>query len=469
MKKLFIGLLAAALAFRIIAVSLSAQAGAALTYIPYSDAKPIVEALRDDLLPPDLRDKTPAEREAVWSEWSARRDAAIRARVASGDEDSVLNLLLYGTTFTEKARPTASDLAVFVNHPTEAPMWLRARIDDFVAGLASPGSNEHMRFARDVIRAHGMDTGTAAGQIDARRYLQERAIAENAAAMQRTRTSLGKAGTEPSDRLSVFRERGLSSDTSIFVDFGIDETLAAIKSKKLVSAGNVHRVAVIGPGLDFTDKLEGYDFYPPQTIQPFAIIDSLMRLGLAARDLQIAALDLSPRILQHIDVARARARAGQWYPLVVPRNLDQSWSPRLVKYWEGFGDEVGRKTTAPALPPNAGPADARGILVRPSSVLATIPHNVNIVLQRLEPLAPGERFDLVIATNILVYYDVFEQALASVNIAKMLRPGGLLLTNNPIFDLPGISLRPVGFSDIYYIGFPAVGETGDRIMWYERS
>jgi hypothetical protein len=31
----------------------------------------------------------------------------------------------------------------------------------------------------------------------------------------------------------------------------------------------------VGPGLDFADKQEGYDFYPLQTIQPFAVIDSL--------------------------------------------------------------------------------------------------------------------------------------------------------------------------------------------------
>ena len=47
-----------------------------------------------------------------------------------------------------------------------------------------------------------------------------------------------------------------------------------------LAAGSVRRVALIGPGLDFTDKAEGYDFYPPQTIQPFALLDSLVRLGL---------------------------------------------------------------------------------------------------------------------------------------------------------------------------------------------
>jgi hypothetical protein len=35
----------------------------------------------------------------------------------------------------------------------------------------------------------------------------------------------------------------------------------------------------------------------------------------------------------------------------------------------------------------------------------------------------GSLFDLIIATNVLVYYDVFEQTLALADVSKMLRPG----------------------------------------------
>ena len=40
------------------------------------------------------------------------------------------------------------------------------------------------------------------------------------------------------------------------------------------------------------------------------------------------------------------------------------------------------------------------------------------MLQRLAPLAPEEKFDLIVATNILIYYDVFEQSLALVGRLK---------------------------------------------------
>src|SRR5258705_3010979 len=140
----------------------------------------------------------------------------------------------------------------------------------------------------------------------------------------------------------------------------------------------------------------------------------------------------------------------------------------MVKYGERSGDRIGEEGSAPPPPPNAGRAEVRGVLVRPSAVLSIVPRDLNIVLQRLEPLPTGEQFDLVIATNILLYYDVFEQSLAGVDIAKMLRPGGLLLTNNRIFELSTTPLSGVDYSDVTYIVLPGIGDTGDRIIWYQR-
>ena len=92
------------------------------------------------------------------------------------------------------------------------------------------------------------------------------------------------------------------------------------------------------------------------------------------------------------------------------------------------------------------------------------PQDLNIVLQRPEPLPADQRFDLVIATNILNYYEVFEQSLALANIARMLRPGGLLLTNNPLFELPAVPVHQVGETKATYTagGF-------DWIAWYQRE
>jgi len=108
----------------------------------------------------------------------------------------------------------------------------------------------------------------------------------------------------------------------------------------------------------------------------------------------------------------------------------------------------------------------RFVRVRPEIVQSITPADLNIVLQRVEPLAAGERYDLMVATNILVYYDVFEQSLAMANVAKMLKPGGLLLTNSPVFELPATPMRSVGFTDVLYERRDA---GRDRVFWYQRQ
>jgi hypothetical protein len=454
-KGIFLSVLLALHAFLALS-ALRAQSGA--SYIPYADAKPIFDVLRSDLLPVVFRDKSSAQRERMWAAWVVQRDADIRARVVAGDEDSVINLLLYGTSFTKRPRPTERQIVDLVERPAAALTWLRPRIDDLVAGIAMPGGNERLQFARDVLRNKNGDA--------AKQYLEQRAIEMSATGALRTRGLLDASSTT-ADRVTVFRERGLSSDTSIFIDYAVDATLEALKREQQLAAGTVRRVAIIGPGLDFSDKLDGYDFYPPQTIQAFAVIDSLQRLGFAASDVQVTAFDLSSRVLTHLDGARMRARAGEGYRVVLPRNLDQRWSTALVRYWQRFGDRIGARGPVLAPPPNAGRAEVRTVLVRPDVALSVASRDLNIVLQHPEPA--GEPFDLVIATNILLYYDVFEQSLAGITIAKMLRPGGFLLTNDRIFELPTTPLSGVGFTDVSYFAVGGIGNTGARVIWYRHQ
>jgi hypothetical protein len=299
----------------------------------------------------------------------------------------------------------------------------------------------------------------------ARRFLVERMRTIGSTSAARSSTLLDPAAAAL-DTQTLFRDRGLSSDTSIFIDNGIDAAMAAIVGRAAIRTGTVRRVAIVGPGLDFTDKLEGYDFYPQQTIQPFAVIDSLMRYGLADPDgLQVVAFDLSPRIIQHLESARSHAQQGMPYTVVLPRNTDRPWTPELVDYWERFGNFIGEPRKGAPAPPDVGHVDVRTVAIRPSVVLSISATDLNIVLER--PAA--EPFDLIIATNILLYYTVFEQSLAMANIAKILKPDGFLLTNNAVFEVPPNPIRRVGATDVTYMSLTGIGETGDRILWYRRD
>src|SRR5690349_14534531 len=91
----------------------------------------------------------------------------------------------------------------------------------------------------------------------------------------------------------------------------------------------------------------------------------------------------------------------------------------MVSYWRQLGDRIGVSVPALAPPRGADGVQVRAISVRPAVVNAIQPRDVNIVLERTD----DEPFDLIIATNILVYYDAFEQALALTNVGHLLRPG----------------------------------------------
>lgn len=439
------------------------------TNVPYADARPILESLRKNLLPEELR--TDERLEAVWPAWVTRHDATIRARVKAGDDESVLNLLLFGTTFTARPRATERDIERLGGHPSRTEL-IEGRIEDLVAGMASSGTKPRLQFARDVLARHGIDVTTPEGARQAQRYLEDglsRVSAEILAidgAVQAAR-SLGDPSAELLERSTLFRHRGLASDTSIFSNFAIDRALNGIRAAEVLGAGRVRRVAIVGPGLDFVDKRDGYDFYPQQTVQPFAVIDSLLRSGLASLDdLQVTTFDLNPRINEHLIAARKRAQAGDPYVLALPRDMDLSWSEGLVRYWEGFGDQIGERVDSLDAPPAAGRVQVRGVRVRPAVVSSIVARDLNIVLQRIEPAAAVEGFDLVVATDILIYYGVFEQSLALTNVAKMLRPGGVFLSNVTLFEMPAIPIESIGYNDAIYLTSP---EIGDRLVWYRRQ
>ena len=416
------------------------------------------------MLPTELRGKPATEIESVWPGWIARRNAEIRARLERGDEDSVVNFLLFGTTFTRL--PRALNDSSKIGGRERAGEIVRGRLDDFSAAIASPGTNERLQFARTLVERRGIDPTTTAGRDQARTYFRSvmtRVTGEVDGYVRAIQSARG--GAELATRSTLYKTRGLSSDTSLRPDFAIDRTLAALAAKGTLSAGSVRRVGIIGPGLDFTDKAEGYDFYPQQTTQPFAVIDSLLRLGLSrAADLRVTTFDLSPRVNRHLEAAGQRARSGIPYTLVLPRNTDERWRPGLRSFWESFGCAIGDETKIRTTPPDG--IVVRAVNVRPDVVLAIDARDLNIVVERLVPASDQDRFDLIVATNILVYYDVFEQSLAVANIASMLRPGGMLLSNNVLVELPGSSIRSIGDTQTVYSEQP---DDSDDVIWYHRQ
>src|SRR5690242_17300808 len=111
---------------------------------PFRDVQAIAEALVE-AAPPGLKS------EPVWKEWSAKRDREIRSRLVQGDEDSLANLTLMGTSFTRQPRVTRE---VDARNPV-----VQARVADLVRAMENPGNNERLLFMRHLVEAKGYKLG----------------------------------------------------------------------------------------------------------------------------------------------------------------------------------------------------------------------------------------------------------------------------------------------------------------------
>jgi hypothetical protein len=423
-------------------------------FTTYSDAKPVIEAYSQHL-PAELNHPT----EAKWNAWARAQDKAIRARLHRGDLDTLANFVLFGTSFTKQPRVRLAALSDDLKSGI-----VRGRVDDLNMAVRNAGANERLLLSRETLKTEGLDPGTPeAGTFiftNLQRALQERRTLAERASRSKPSSAL--------DRASLFSGRGLSLDTSLLPHFSIERTLADLKQRGMLREEQVVRAAVIGPGLDFIDKNEesAFDYYPPQTIQPFALYDSLLRLDLVkASGLSISVFDLSSRVIEHIRRARMRAQTNDGYVIQLPRDLSRVWPPALDAYWQAFGDRAG--TAVKALdPPAVFPGlQARAVRIRPDVVLACEPVDLNIVLQRLN-MPESQRFDLIIATNIFVYYDPFEQSSALENAGAMLKHGGLLLTNDRLPEVPGGAIRQAGTTVVSFDDRDA--RAREVVGWYQR-
>ena len=81
---------------------------------------------------------------------------------------------------------------------------------------------------------------------------------------------------------ALYRSRGLSTDTAVEAGYLVYLGLGALKS--LEPELRVRRVLIVGPGLDLAPRTAFLDAAPPQSYQPWAVIDALVGLGLARLD-----------------------------------------------------------------------------------------------------------------------------------------------------------------------------------------
>jgi hypothetical protein len=421
---------------------------------------PVAEILRWEDLPAST------ERRLVAAGLDARGFLAFgeeqaqltQARVRESDLDALIYYALQSVAFTNappiepaasaKAfveRLDADSRARFLAHgsiPTAAvPPEVRGRLAQLIPALRHPSPGLVRRSAqreggsrlahfRDVVsqatQADGGHHSSGAGEVRGANELEAWLLQQyvRAARFLYEKEFVAPARSDRIDAIAaLYRQRALSTDTSVEAGYLVHLGLATLR---LVDPERrIRRVLVVGPGLELASRTGLLEVAPPQSYQPYALLDSLVALDLSRLgDVSVLCADVNPRVVQHIQAAKATEVA-----LTLISGIGASATTTLQDdyrhYFEGLGRSIGRASPAPRLPEHYRGHLNKSLQIRPDVSRAIDAIGLDIARQRLLV----EPFDLIVATNVFLYMSDIPLTLALGSLSSMLAPGGVLIHN----------------------------------------
>ena len=303
--------------------------------------------------------------------------------------------------------------------PTTPPPAVQARFTAFLNAVDSSDRDPRLAYFRPLL-------ADAASGRDRRAMLRAEYLRVMTFLYGKEFTSRGR----PEATADLYRTRGLSTDTAVEAGYSVQVGLGVLKA--LEPARRVRRVLIVGPGIDLAPRTAMLESGPPQSYQPWAIIDAVVSLGFSTLDdLEVVGADINPRVVDHLRAAR---QAPPVLRLVTGLRETEAvtFSTDYRDYFAALGRSVGSIQPG-AKAPAGHPAKTVTVSRKAAALLRAEP--LNIVTERLV-VERGEQFDLVIATNILPYFDNIELLLALSNISAMMSPGAILLHNELRPSLP---------------------------------
>jgi hypothetical protein len=342
------------------------------------------------------------------------RDENLR-RVREGDLDHLIFYALQSTHFTKLApiEPALSAKAL-VENGNRIPADVRSRIRACLKAIESSSGDPRLTYFHALVHSTFPNPSER----------EEALVTEYRRAMKFVYDKefvAGRAG--PAAVADLYRARGFSTDTAVEAGYVVYTGLGILKS--LDPERRIHRVLIVGPGLDLAPRTSLLESGPPESYQPWAVADALLSLGLSrAADLAVVGADINPRVVGHIQASRSVPPA-----LALVSGIGESPTVHVTddyrEYFAQLGRAIGDGSTPSA--PNVPSHVSKIVRVRPGVAQLISAEQLDVVTARLSA-AP---FDLIIATNILPYFDDTQLMLAMSNISAMLAPGGVFMHNEP--------------------------------------
>lgn len=344
-------------------------------------------------------------------------------RLNQGQNDHLIAYVLQSRRFTNEPaiEPALSAMEFVRNGSGPIPDNVSRRIDAFLKTSRRPDSDERTRYFQEILGGRGKPY-LIGEYARAMRFLYEKETKQAA--------NLPPAG--------LYQERGYASDTQVEATFAVWTALAVLKS--LEPALKIHSVLVVGPGIDLAPRTGLIDVLPPQSYQPFAVADGLLSLGMAVPGrLRVHAVDINPLVVRFFE---AFPRSHKELALVSGLRRNQL-SSDFLHYFENLGRHIG-KESALDLPPDLTSHLSKSLIIQDDVARNVTAGELNILTDRYDP---SPAYDLVVVTNVLVYFNSVELRLALANIHSMLRPGGYLVHNEPRLELE-LASRDLGLVPI---------------------
>lgn len=350
------------------------------------------------------------------SSFDARVDAIARdarVRVREGDFDHLVFYALQSSHFTNLP-PIEPALSAreFVGRSSgqgsaSEPAAVAARIAAFLAAVDSKDDDPRLAYFRALLA-----DAAPADRHDVLRTEYARAMK-----FLYQKEFVSRA---PDAVARLYQSRGLSTDTAVEAGYAVQVGLGVVKG--LDPSRRIRRVLIVGPGIDLAPRTGMLEVGPPESYQPWAVIDALVRFGQSALDdLEVVGADINPRVVDRLRTAR---QAPPVLRLVsgIGETEGVTFASDYREYFAALGGAIG--TTRPGV---AAPGHlSKTVAVSAQAAASLRAASLNVVTERLD----GDRFDLVVATNILPYFDRVELMLALANIAGMVAPGGIFLHND---------------------------------------
>ncbi len=331
-------------------------------------------------------------------------------RVREGDLDHLVFYLLQSTHFTTlpPIEPAVSAKTLVESRTDEVPTAVKTRAAALLRAIDSPDHDARLTYFHELSKA----------AFPARRDREAALLREYLRVMRFVyeKEFVAQRSAERTAAVAhLYRTRGLSTDTAVEAGFLVYQGLGVLRAVE--PSLRIRRVLIVGPGLDLAPRTSLREAGPPQSYQPWAVMDALLSLGLShVGDGAVVAADINPRVVQHLRRAHDRPPL-----LTLASEIRETDAVSLSPEYRDYFAELGRAIGSPS--PNG--RLSKTVRVMPAVAGALQAEALDIVTERLT----GEPFDLIVATNILPYFDDAQLALAMVNIAGMLAPGGTFLHN----------------------------------------